>query len=59
MLNAFAKYDPQVGYVQGMNFLAGSLLYHAEEYLAFWLLVIVVENLEMRDVFLPSNDPFF
>lgn len=56
VLNAFAKYDPQIGYVQGMNFIVGSLLYHAEEYIAFWLLVMIVENFEMRDVFMPSNE---
>lgn len=37
-----------------MNFLAGSLLYHAEEYLAFWILVTIFETLEMRDIFLPG-----
>ena len=39
-----------------MNFIAGSLLYHAEEYLAFWILVMIFETLEMRDIYLPSID---
>jgi len=54
VLNAIAKYDPSVGYVQGMNFIAGSLLFHAEEYIAFWVLVSLFEELEMRDIFLPK-----
>jgi len=38
-----------------MNFIAGSLLFHAEEYIAFWVLVSLFEELEMRDIFLPSK----
>ena len=37
-----------------MNFIAGNLLFHAEEYLAFWLLVMLFEIFELRDIFLPS-----
>jgi len=44
------------GYVQGMNFIAASILYHAEEYLAFWLLVMIFEIFEMRDIYLPSKN---
>jgi len=54
-LNTFAKYDPQIGYVQGMNFIAASLLYHAEEYIAFWILVMIFEIFEMRDIYLPRK----
>jgi len=55
LLNTFAKYDPQIGYVQGMNFIAASLLYHAEEYIAFWILVMIFEIFEMRDIYLPRK----
>lgn len=55
VLTAFAKYDPVIGYVQGMNFLAASLLLHAEEYVAFWLLVLLFEKLEMRDIFMQGK----
>ena len=44
-----------VGYVQGMNFIAASFLYHAEEYVAFWLLVMMFELFEMRDIYQNSN----
>jgi len=37
-----------------MNIIAAAILYHAEEYLAFWILTILFEKLEIRDVFLPS-----
>ncbi len=50
----FGHYDPQIGYVQGMNFLAGVLAYHAEEYIAFWLLVAIFEIFELRDIYLPN-----
>jgi len=35
-----------------MNFLAAVLAYHAEEYIAFWLLVSIFEEFEMRDIYL-------
>eukprot|EP01017_Pseudomicrothorax_dubius_P025059 TRINITY_DN2672_c0_g1_i10.p1 TRINITY_DN2672_c0_g1~~TRINITY_DN2672_c0_g1_i10.p1 ORF type:complete len:455 (+),score=55.26 TRINITY_DN2672_c0_g1_i10:268-1632(+) len=54
VLTTYAKYDPQIGYVQGMNFLAGSLLYHSEEFVAFWLLVMIIEKFELRDIYLPE-----
>ena len=58
VLNTFAKYDPQIGYVQGMNFIAASLLYHAEEYIAFWIIVMIFEIFEMRDIYLPRKNYF-
>jgi hypothetical protein len=39
-----------------MNFLVGTILYHApEEYIAFWILKIFFDELELRDIYLPSN----
>lgn len=37
-----------------MNFLIGALLYHGEEYVAFWNYVIIYEKLELRDIYLES-----
>lgn len=34
-----------------MNFVAASILYHADEYIAFWIMVLVFEKAEMRDVY--------
>ena len=44
VLALFSKYDSQVsntkcGYVQGMNFIAGLLCYHASPEVAFYLFV--------------------
>lgn len=50
----FTKYDPKIGYVQGMNFIAGALLYHCSEDVAFWLLVALMEDHEMREIYLPN-----
>jgi len=54
VLMTFTKYDPKIGYVQGMNFIVGALLYHSCEEIAFWLFVSLVEDHEMRDIFLPG-----
>ena len=37
-----------------MNFIAGSLLYHSEEYIAFWLMQLLFEKLDMIEVFSTS-----
>ena len=45
-----------------MNFIAGSFLYHAEEYITFWLLVMAFELFEMRDIYqngTPHSPPIY
>ena len=54
VLTAYAKYDRQIGYVQGMNFIVGSLLYHCSEEITFWLFVTLIEDHGMRDIYLPG-----
>ncbi|EAS03642.2 rab-GTPase-TBC domain protein (macronuclear) [Tetrahymena thermophila SB210] len=54
LLQTVAKYDPIIGYVQGMNMIGASLLYHAEEYISFWIMQIIFEKLEMRDIYMPK-----
>ena len=51
VLLAYSKYDKNIGYVQGMNFIVGCLLYHCSEEIAFWIFVTLIENFEMRDIF--------
>lgn len=53
ILAAFANYERQVDYVQGMNFIVGSLLIHCSETMAFWLFVALMEDCGVRDVFVP------
>lgn len=43
VLVAFSVYDTQVGYCQGMGFLAALFLSLVDEVSAFWLLVTVME----------------
>ncbi len=43
VLCAFARYNPAVSYVQGMNFIAWGLLSVLSEEGAFWILVLVVQ----------------
>ena len=59
VLIAISKYDPEIGYVQGMNFVIGSLLYHCSEEIAFWLFVSLLSDHEMRDIYLPGNLDFY
>ena len=38
-----------------MNYIVCSLLYHAEEYIVFWIFVIIIEKLQMKDIYMPSK----
>lgn len=54
VLLAYARRNPEVGYCQGMNFVAASvLLFIAEEEAAFWLLSHLVETV-LPDHFVQS-----
>lgn len=45
MLFSYVAYDPQVGYVQGMNLIVGVLLYHVKNSeLTFWIWVELMED---------------
>ncbi|KAI5956510.1 hypothetical protein KGF54_000985 [Candida jiufengensis] len=45
VLVAFAHYQPQIGYCQSLNFLAGLLLLFMNEEKSFWMLVILTERI--------------
>lgn len=44
VLLAYASYNPQLGYTQGMNFIAGMLLGFMPEKEAFWVLVGLMDR---------------
>lgn len=52
VLHAFVKYQYQLGYVQGMNYLVCVLLWHSSEVDAFWLLVVLMDEYKLRDNYL-------
>ncbi|CAI2367634.1 unnamed protein product [Moneuplotes crassus] len=49
-------YDHQLGYTQGMNMVAGALLMHTEESIAFWLFITLLEDYDVRDVFTNTHE---
>lgn len=44
VLRAYSVYDREVGYVQGMGFVAGLLLLHMPEEDAFWVMVALLRG---------------
>lgn len=55
LLRVYACFDPVIGYVQGMNFLAAVLLFHSvSEEDAFWLFVAMFFRYELRQLFMPG-----
>ncbi|KAL3763418.1 hypothetical protein ACHAWU_001991 [Discostella pseudostelligera] len=53
VLRAYSLYDTEVGYCQGMNYIAAMFLTFLSEEKAFWLLVVVMndEPYRLRDLF--------
>ena len=50
---AYCAYDQEVGYVQGMNMIVGTLLYHIKNpEMSFWALVDMMEVWELRMIYL-------
>lgn len=56
ILHTFTAYCPNLGYVQGMNYIVGTLLWHCNEVDTFWLFIGLLEDYELRDNF-RSNFP--
>ena len=54
ILIALTNYDQTVGYVQGMNFIAAVLLYHAGEVAAFWLMCALIDKYKLKDLLQPG-----
>jgi hypothetical protein len=55
VLRAYAALDPEVGYCQGLNFLAGCiLLYCQDEQLAFQVLHALLIHHNMRVLYVPD-----
>jgi hypothetical protein len=53
VLRAYSLYDTEVGYCQGMNYIAAMFLTFLSEEKAFWLLVVVMNDqpYRLRDLF--------
>ena len=52
ILKTFAHYKPSIGYCQGMNYIAGTLLYVIKDQeLTFRALVSLIENFKMGSLF--------
>ncbi|EEA08491.1 TBC domain-containing protein [Cryptosporidium muris RN66] len=53
ILLVYSIFDLQVGYVQGMNFLVGCILWHSHsEELVFYILVCLMFNYGMREMYI-------
>lgn len=54
VLRAYAFFDIEVGYCQGMGFIAGTLLIYLEEEKAFWVFVCLLRNYGLKQQFAPG-----
>lgn len=51
VLKAYSNFDSEIGYCQGMNFIAGTLLMYLDEEKAFWTLVSIMFDKDWRSLF--------
>lgn len=51
LLRSYALFDPDIGYCQGMGYLAGVLLMQMDEENAFFMLINLMENYQVRGYF--------
>lgn len=74
-MKAYAQFDPEVGYAQGMNIIAANILVNLNpqndkefndlefiteyEEQAFWILVFIMQCKEWRQFFLPGTPGIF
>ncbi|XP_044261828.1 rab GTPase-activating protein 1-like isoform X1 [Tribolium madens] len=56
---AYAVYDSEVGYCQGLSFLAATLLLHMPEEQAFCVLVKLMYNYHLRDLYKDGFDNLY
>lgn len=53
ILLAYANYDSQIGYVQGMNYIAAMLLMHIQdEEKVFWCLIYLLNRKNWRTTYM-------
>jgi hypothetical protein len=55
VLRAYASFDPDVGYSQGMNFLSGILLTYLSPPQAFDALVLIMKDRGLREYYRPNG----
>ncbi|KAI0989538.1 hypothetical protein GJ496_010903, partial [Pomphorhynchus laevis] len=58
VVKAYSMQDKEVGYCQGVAFLAGLLLMHMDENDAFVILVKIMNNYKLRDLYKPDMIQF-
>ena len=51
VLSAVAMYRPKLEYVTGMNYIAACLLYHTCPYVAFWIMVNLIDLYKLDEVY--------
>ncbi|KAI5952233.1 GYP5 [Candida jiufengensis] len=54
VIKAYSLYDPDVGYTQGMIFIAVPLIMNMDESECFCLLVMLMKEYQLRDLFCPE-----
>ncbi|CAD8110321.1 unnamed protein product [Paramecium sonneborni] len=52
ILLAYSIFDPSIGYIQGMNYIATVLYNHAkQEWVAFWIFLLLIDSIRIRDMY--------
>ena len=56
ILTAFAIHRPDIGYVQGLNYMVSLLLFHFDEQDTFWMLLAFMKKLNLFEYYFDDMD---
>ena len=59
LLNSISKHSSSAGYTQGMNNIAGSLLFHSDEVIAFELILRALNDYHLKEVHMAKLPGFY
>jgi len=59
LLNSISKHSSSAGYTQGMNNIAGSLLFHSDEVFTFELILRALNDYHLKEVHMVKLPGFY
>eukprot|EP01130_Rhizamoeba_saxonica_P002380 TRINITY_DN12192_c0_g1_i1.p1 TRINITY_DN12192_c0_g1~~TRINITY_DN12192_c0_g1_i1.p1 ORF type:complete len:366 (-),score=70.47 TRINITY_DN12192_c0_g1_i1:51-1148(-) len=57
VLHAYALFDKNLGYCQGMSFIVGILLMQMNEEVSFWVFIQLMRKYKLSELFILDGDP--
>ena len=59
MLKCLVISNPKVGYVQGINYIVASLLYHCDEQITYWISKALFDKYDLSEIYIEGFHGMF